>query len=482
MENKKPTQFLMKPKVDFCFKELMEDEEVRNAFLAAVLGIAIVKHRVKGYNKIRNTSTCSSKYFKFHQNKGGACMENKKPTQFLMKPKVDFCFKELMEDEEVRNAFLAAVLGINLEEINESKILPSHLRQKDKDDKLGILDVRVLLNNREQIDIEIQVTFSEYWAERTLFYLGKMFTDQLKPGENYQNVRVLLNNREQIDIEIQVTFSEYWAERTLFYLGKMFTDQLKPGENYQKLEKCIHIGILNDIEIQVTFSEYWAERTLFYLGKMFTDQLKPGENYQKLEKCIHIGILNFIMFDDEEYYSRFHFWSDKGRKLYSDKFEIHTLELPKLAKHDYAETELHAETELQFEMAAEKSEYIKKAYEDLNRISADEEKRLEYEERERAIRDHQYFSTVYKNTGLKEGRLEYEERERAIRDHQYFSTVYKNTGLKEGRREGRQEGIQAVVELLQEMELEKEVICGKVQEKFHISAQEAAQEVEKYWK
>ena len=35
-------------------------------------------------------------------------------------------------------------------------------------------------------------------------------------------------------------------------------------------------------------------------------------------------------------------------------------------------------------MAAEKSEYIKKAYEDLNRISADEEKRLEYEARERA--------------------------------------------------------------------------------------------------
>ena len=226
-----------------------------------------------------------------------------------MKPKVDFCFKELMQDEEVRNAFLAAVLGINLEEIVESRILPSHLRQKDKDDKLGILDVRVLLNNKEQIDIEIQVTASEYWAERTLFYLGKMFTDQLK----------------------------------------------------------------------------------------------PGEDYQKLEKCIHIGILNFTMFEDEEYYSCFHFWSDQGRKMYSDKVEIHTLELPKLAKHDYPETELlkwlqfiNAETEEEFEMAAEKSEYIKKAYEDLNRISADEEKRLEYEERERAIRDHQYFPRFIK--------------------------------------------------------------------------------------
>ena len=196
---------------------------------------------------------------------------------------------------------------------------------------------------------------------------------------------------------------------------------------------------------------------------MFTDQLKPGENYQKLEKCIHIGILNFTMFDDDEYYSRFHFWSDKGRKLYSDKVEIHTLELPKLAKHDYPETELlkwlqfiNAETEEEFEMAAEKSEYIRKAYEDLNRISADEEKRLEYEERQRVIRDHEYFSTVYKNTGLKEGRAQ-------------------------GLIEGQQKGIQAVVELLQEMGLKKEAICGKIQEKFQLSSDEAAQEVEKYW-
>ena len=94
----------------------------------------------------------------------------------------------------------------------------------------------------------------------------------------------------------------------------------------------------------------------------------PSHLRQK-DKDDKLGILNFIMFDDEEYYSHFHFWSDKGRKLYSDKFEIHTLELPKLAKHDYPETELlkwlqfiNAETEEEFEMAAEKSEYIKKAY------------------------------------------------------------------------------------------------------------------------
>ena len=240
-------------------------------------------------------------------------MENKKPTQFLMKPKVDFCFKELMEDEEVRNAFLAAVLGINLEEINESKILPSHLRQKDKDDKLGIL--------------------------------------------------------------------------------------------------------------------------------------------------------NFIMFDDEEYYCRFHFWSDKGRKLYSDKFEIHTLELPKLAKHDYPETELlkwlqfiNAETEEEFKMAAEKDPYIEKAYESLVHLSADERARLEYEAREKQIRDHQFFSRIYKETGYRQG-------------------------VKEGEEKGREKGrIQECIEILQEMGETKEHVLLRLKEKFKLSDTDANQYLEKYWK
>lgn len=128
-------------------------------------------------------------------------------------------------------------------------------------------------------------------------------------------------------------------------------------------------------------------------------------------------------------------------------------------------------------MAAEKSEYIKKAYEDLNRISADEEKRLEYEARERAIRDYQYFSTVYKETGLREGRKEGLKigRQEGLQEG-------RQEGLQEGRQEGRQEGIQAVVELLQEMGMEKEIVCVKIQERFQFSLSDAAKEVEKYWK
>ena len=47
--------------------------------------------------------------------------------------------------------------------------------------------------------------------------------------------------------------------------------------------------------------------------------------------------------------------------------------------------------------------------------------------------------------------------------------------VEEGRR-------QATVELLQEMGMEKENVCAKMQEKFQLSFQEAEREVEKYWK
>ncbi len=45
-----------------------------------------------------------------------------------MKPKVDFCFKELMDDDEVRRGVIAAVLNLPPEKIEKTILLPTHLR------------------------------------------------------------------------------------------------------------------------------------------------------------------------------------------------------------------------------------------------------------------------------------------------------------------------------------------------------------------
>ncbi len=105
--------------------------------------------------------------------------------EFLMKPKIDFAFKELMMNDKARLGFISAVLGIDPADIKETHILNTELRREHVDDKLGIIDVHilmvhVLMNNDAEIDTEINLTYMAAWANRALFYTSKLVTDQLK--------------------------------------------------------------------------------------------------------------------------------------------------------------------------------------------------------------------------------------------------------------------------------------------------------------
>ena len=74
-----------------------------------------------------------------------------KEQEFIMKPKVDYCFKELMQEACVRNGFISALLALRPEEIQKTELMPTHLRQMYGEDKLGILDVRVLMSDGTQL-------------------------------------------------------------------------------------------------------------------------------------------------------------------------------------------------------------------------------------------------------------------------------------------------------------------------------------------
>ena len=106
------------------------------------------------------------------------------------------------------------------------------------------------------------------------------------------------------------------------------------------------------------------------------------------KKCVSISVLDFKLFENEpEFYSCFHIREDSRNFLYTDKMEFHVLELPKLSKElkeDSSDIELwgkfiSAERKEDFDMLAEKNMYIGSAYQHLQVISQDEEKRLEYE-------------------------------------------------------------------------------------------------------
>ena len=86
-----------------------------------------------------------------------------------------------------------------------------------------------------------------------------------------------------------------------------------------------------NIEMKVLPYAHWDRKSLSYLAKVYTQDLKSGEAYANCVKAIHISILGFNQLTDTDYfYSSFHMREDSRHSLYSDQWEVHVIELPKL--------------------------------------------------------------------------------------------------------------------------------------------------------
>ena len=106
--------------------------------------------------------------------------------------------------------------------------------------------------------------------------------------------------------------------------------------------------------------------------------------------------------------------------------EMHILELSKLPPEEKNETSLlqwmrflGGKTRKDFEEMAKKNSELEEAYDVLDKLSADEKNRLEYETRQRAIRDYNIGMLTAERRGIEAGR---------------------KIGITEGRTEGRAEG------------------------------------------
>ena len=149
-------------------------------------------------------------------------------SEFLMRPKVDFAFKQIMQNQRARVGFLSAVLKLPPEDIRETQIVDPHLNKLHKGDKLGILDVRVCLNDDTEIDIEIQLAPFSAWTKRVLFYLAKLYGQQLKEGEPYERLKKCISI-SVLDFELFPEEKEFyscfhlWEDRRQF----LYTDQLE---------------------------------------------------------------------------------------------------------------------------------------------------------------------------------------------------------------------------------------------------------------
>ena len=103
--------------------------------------------------------------------------------------KLDYCFKDVFANETVRKHFISDMLGIPVEEIRSVRLLNTFMRKRTRKQKTGILDLLAELNDRVKINIELQVNEEMYWDKRQIFYLSRMFSEELRAGENYGKLK-----------------------------------------------------------------------------------------------------------------------------------------------------------------------------------------------------------------------------------------------------------------------------------------------------
>ncbi len=235
---------------------------------------------------------------------------------FIMLPKVDFAFKELMMNEKVRAGFLSAVLDIKVDDIKSTQMKNTNLTKEHQDEKQGILDVRLIMNDDTEINIEMQVLSMATWTDRSVFYVSKMLSEQVGIDKKYTNIM----------------------------------------------------------------------------------------------KCIGISIVDFnCIRQTENYHTVYHIREDSNPTIiFSDKMEWHMVELPKLPSVNdgtniYNWTKFFKTKEREeFEMLAQNDEYLQEAYRQLDIISQDEQKRMEYDSRTKML----YHINTIKEEGIREGRQE----------------------------------------------------------------------------
>ena len=97
---------------------------------------------------------------------------------------------------------LKAILEEKIESIaiNEDK----NLLRENIGDKLGILDLELDINNKEKVDVEIQLLYKEDFKKRIMWYLTRLYSKQAKIGEDYNKInRVVVI--AIVDFEIEET-------------------------------------------------------------------------------------------------------------------------------------------------------------------------------------------------------------------------------------------------------------------------------------
>ena len=108
----------------------------------------------------------------------------------LLPAKTDLVFKAIMTadgDLEPLASLLSSILELDLHE-RDISVANTELTATHEDRKLTRVDVRVTLADGKHINTEIQVNDEHNMEKRSIYYLSRLYSEQLKPKMKFEDI------------------------------------------------------------------------------------------------------------------------------------------------------------------------------------------------------------------------------------------------------------------------------------------------------
>lgn len=167
----------------------------------------------------------------------------------LLDMRNDAVFKSFFGDPRNNKLLLNFLNAILYNTIVSVELTDPVLKLTHPDDKMSVMDIRVINNKGEQINVEIQLKNHAAFPERMLMYWAKMYTSQEKVGNEYSQlnkaVQIIITNFELlpkvhfhsmfqlIDPENGTVFTDH-AEIHVLELPKLQALQVEDADALEK--------------------------------------------------------------------------------------------------------------------------------------------------------------------------------------------------------------------------------------------------------
>ena len=144
----------------------------------------------------------------------------------------DYIFKRLFSkkgNEDILKDLLEGILEIPIEKVEVMQEV--ELERVDIKDKLGVLDIKAVINENTTVDIEMQIADEKNMIERTLYYWAGLYYTGLKRGQDYK-----LNNKV---ITINILMYNIFKEEKYHTIAT-----IKEDENNEKITDKLEIHFI----------------------------------------------------------------------------------------------------------------------------------------------------------------------------------------------------------------------------------------------